>query len=222
VILDNPIWGALASRHRALSLGDDRARRFLPDVLPFCGTPDTSPDSLAALAALAQPGDTLLVIQAEPIRVPEGLHAAIVAEGVQMTPDAAFAPFEDPRIVRLGPDDAAEMLALATLCNPGPFSLRSQDLGRFWGIREDGRLVAMAGERMKLPGHTEISGVSTAPEFRGRGFGALLSRFVAGQIAASGETPFLHAFADNTAAISVYRGIGFSVRRTMQVAALKA
>lgn len=218
--LDTPIWSALTSRHAALAVGSARALRYPAEISPFCATPDTSADSLAALARLARPGETLLTAQAAPIRVPEGMHASFVAEIVQMVPAAEIAACDDPRIVALGRDDAAEMLALATLCNPGPFSLRAQDLGNFWGIRDGKRLVAMAGERMKLPGHVEVSGVATHPDFRGRGFGALLSRFVAGKIAAAGETPFLHALADNTAAISVYRSIGFHIRRELQFAAL--
>jgi predicted GNAT family acetyltransferase len=117
--------------------------------------------------------------------------------------------------------DAAEMVALATLTQPGPFRIRTHELGAFSGIRHDGRLVAMAGERMKLDGYTEVSGVCTHPDFRGRGYGAALSHAVAARIRDRGETPFLHARAANTAAISLYESLGFKLRRDMTVTVLR-
>lgn len=219
--LDNPIWTALETRHAHLAQGDARARRYPPEVSPFAAVPDTSPESLAALADLARPGETLLTIRAEPIPAPPGMVLATAAEAVQMLADPPLPEVDDPRIRPLETLDAADMLALATLSEPGPFSLRTLELGRFWGIRIDGRLAAMAGERLKLPGHAELSGVCVHPDFRRRGLGALMSRFVAGRIAAAGETAFLHAYAANAAAIGLYAALGFRLRRTMRVAALR-
>ena len=116
--------------------------------------------------------------------------------------------------------DAAEMLALATLTKPGPFFENTHRLGGFIGVRIDGRLAAMAGERMKPEGFTEVSGVCTHPDFRGRGLGAALSRVVANRILARGETPFLHAWHDNAAAIGLYERLGFRLRAKVNVAVL--
>jgi predicted GNAT family acetyltransferase len=127
----------------------------------------------------------------------------------------------DERVQRLTQDDAAAMLALASVTKPGPFTLKALSLGDFWGIKVDGRLVAMAGERMKQPGYTELSGVCSHPEFRGGGLGRLLSVFVANQIVARGEVPYLHAYATNAAAISLYESIGFKLRSTMHVAVVQ-
>src|SRR5690606_22344648 len=154
-------------------------------------------------------------------RLPASLRAIRRAEGVQMLADGGHEPFEDERIVKLGPADAADMLALAALAEPGPFTLRALDIGRFWGVRDNGRLVAMAGERMAQPGHVELSGVCTHPEARGRGLARLLSRYVAGRIVDGGDRPYLHAFASNTAAIRLYASIGFTLRTTMQVAVIQ-
>jgi predicted GNAT family acetyltransferase len=127
---------------------------------------------------------------------------------------------EDERIAPLGEADAAEMLALATLTRPGPFSLRSLEVGGFWGIRLGGRLAAMAGERMKQPGYCELSGLCTHPDFRGEGLARLLSLSVAGRIFARGEQPFLHAYATNTGAIALYESIGFTLRSRMTIAVI--
>jgi predicted GNAT family acetyltransferase len=112
------------------------------------------------------------------------------------------------------------MLALATATQPGPFFARTHELGTFWGVRVDGRLVAMAGERMKLPGYTEVSGVCTDPAHRGKGYAALLSRTAATQIKARGETPMLHAYASNTPAIRLYEQLGFELRTHVNVTIL--
>jgi predicted GNAT family acetyltransferase len=103
------------------------------------------------------------------------------------------------------------------LTKPGPFTLQAQALGTFWGVKSDRRLIAMAGERLKQPGFTELSGVCTHPDFRGRGLGRTLSVFVANQIAARGETPYLHSYATNAEAIALYESIGFRIRTTLNV-----
>ena len=114
------------------------------------------------------------------------------------------------------------ILALAKLTQPGPFTLRAQALGDFFGVRIDGRLAAMAGERMKQEGYAELSGVCAHPDFRGRGLARLLSVFVARRILARGETPYLHAWADNIAAIGLYDSIGFQTRTMLNFAIIQA
>lgn len=221
MLLDRPIWGALTTRHEALACGDGRARRYQPGILPFAASVGDDPQALADLAELARPGETLLFLQADPVAVSDGFEVLTTAPGVQMIADAFSFPLPDDAIVPLGMADAEEMLALATLTKPGPFSLRSQELGRFWGVREGGRLVAMAGERMKQPGYTELSGVCTHPDHRGRGYARRLSLHVAARIIEGGETPYLHAYASNIAAIALYEAIGFTLRCPMYVAALQ-
>ncbi len=141
---------------------------------------------------------------------------------VQMTAEtltAAGAP--GFAIVELGEAEAGEMLALATLTEPGPFFGRTHQLGDFVGVKDSaGRLIAMAGERMKPRGFTEVSGVCTHPGHRGRGYAGALMRVVAGRILARGETPFLHSYAHNTGAIALYQALGFSLRREMTMTML--
>lgn len=112
----------------------------------------------------------------------------------------------------LGETDAAEMLALATLTVPGPFFEKTHRLGDFVGVKQDGRLIAMAGERMRPAGFTEVSGVCTHPDHRGHGYASALMRVVTQRILERGEQAFLHAYAANTATIALYESLGFSVR----------
>lgn len=121
----------------------------------------------------------------------------------------------------LGDADADNMLQLATLTEPGPFFARTHTMGRFIGVRIDGRLAAMAGERMRFPGHVEVSGVCTHPDFRGRGLARRLSAAVTADIQRRGEQPFLHAWATNAAAIALYESLGYETRATLNIAVLK-
>jgi predicted GNAT family acetyltransferase len=220
-LLDRPVWNALTTRQACLAQGDARAVRFAPEYGLFAAAADTSPESLAALAALVPPRGGLALIQAlAPPPVP-GTAIAQSAVIWQMSAEAlvASAP-TDVKIVPLTEADAPEMLALATLTEPGPFFARTHQLGDFIGVKEDGRLVAMAGERMQPTGFTEVSGVCTRPEWRGRGYAGALSLAVAGKILARGETPFLHVYAHNTGAIALYQALGFTLRREMSMTVL--
>jgi predicted GNAT family acetyltransferase len=212
------VWSALTSRHARFAEGGLLARRYPASIVPFASTGTDDAESLTALASLVAPGDTIYMAQADPIVLPKELEAKVTADAVQMIAEGPMAAVADERIRPLGPADAAEMLELATLTKPGPFTLRAMDLGEFFGIRIDGRLAAMAGERMKQTGFAELSGVCVHPDFRGQGFARLLSLFVAGRIAARRETAYLHAYASNQAAISLYEQIGFRLRTKMHVA----
>jgi ribosomal protein S18 acetylase RimI-like enzyme len=218
--LQRPVWDALATRQQAHSLGDDRARCFAPDIGPLAAARDESPASLRALGELVPPSGSLLLLQADPIVLPDGIVAVSTATGVQMIGSRALRAPDDAAIVRLGDADLAAMLELALLTRPGPFAVRTPCLGEFWGIKRGGRLLAMAGERMQHAGFTEVSGVCTHPDARGEGLARTLSTWVAARITARGQTPYLHAYAANNAAIGLYRSLGFVLAREMQVAVI--
>lgn len=220
-LLDRPIWNALSTRHANLAQGGELAKRYAPSVHPFAGSRDGSLESLAGFAGLAAPGETLFFVQADEFVLPPGFEAKMTAFLVQMIADRHMPLVEDERIEKLGEADAQEMLDLATLTKPGPFTIKAQALGDFWGIRENGRLIAMAGERLKLDGLTELSGVCSHPDHRGKGLGRLMSLYVAGKIFAKGEQPFLHTYAGNTVAIGLYESLGFRQRTRMNAAIIE-
>lgn len=219
--LDRPVWASLTSQHSALSLGGVLARRYLPDVNVFASARDDSSQALAALAALVNPDECVYVLQVPTIAVPEGLTRVRSAAGVQMVASRPLGAAADEDIVRLTSEDAAEMLALAQLTEPGPFLTRTHTMGGFLGIRIGGRLAAMAGERLRFAGYTEVSGVCTHPDFRGRGLARRLSAAVSAGIEARGERPFLHAWKSNLPAIALYRSLGFELRAEVNVAVLR-
>jgi len=219
--LDRPVWESLTTHHAPLSIGGASARRFARDINLFAAAVDDAPASLAALAELVGPDEEIYVVERAQIAIPEGLKIVKQAPGVQMVASVAVPVIEGAEaVLDLHDDDAPEMLALARLTEPGPFLPRTHVMGHFRGVRIGGRLAAMAGERMRFPGFTEVSGVCTHPDFRGRGLARRLSSIVAAAIQARGETPFLHAWRTNAAAITLYEGLGFARRCEMNVAAL--
>jgi predicted GNAT family acetyltransferase len=127
-----------------------------------------------------------------------------------------------PEHVALGAADVREMTDLVTRTEPGPWRPRTVEFGGYVGVRDGGALVAMAGERMRPPGFTEISAVCTEPAYRGRGLAGGLTRVVAAAIAARGDRPMLHASALNAAAVRLYESLGFRQARPMVAMALRA
>jgi predicted GNAT family acetyltransferase len=220
--LDRPIWNTLTTRHAALALGEGLAVRLDPRFGPFAATRDERPESFAALHALAKATGDVVLFTPEKPPLPETFQV-LMASDIQQFVGIAPSSLADRADIRaLSADDASEMLALAELTKPGPFLPRTRELGAFYGVRIDGRLAAMAGERFKLPGYTEISAVCTHPDFRGMGLAAALIARVAEGIQARGETPFLHVFSHNVSAIAVYRRLGMVCRRAAAVTFVRA
>lgn len=217
--LDRPVWSALTSERQApLAVGAGGALRLAPSYGVFAASMDQSPQGVAAIAALDQPEGMLATVEADPTPVPPGLRVlkeAVLSQMVlvELTPAKA----RDIAIEPLTEADAPAMLALATLTEPGPFFERTHRLGDFFGVKQDGRLLAMAGERLKPDGFTEVSGVCAHPDARGRGYAGALMRAVIERILARGETAFLHSYADNAGAIALYHSLGFAIRAPMQM-----
>ncbi|WP_416464523.1 GNAT family N-acetyltransferase [Sphingomonas sp. VDB2] len=211
--LDRPVWHSLSGGWSALAQGDAHARRIDPLYGPFGAAADDSAASRAALAALVPEAGELWLVGPDAMIPPPGVTVMRTAMLAQMVaPSITPAASAKPAWATLDESDAEEMRALALLTRPGPFAPRTHRLGRFIGVREHGQLIAMAGERMALPGFTEVSGVCTHPDWRGRGLAGALMRIVAQAILDRGETPFLHAYAAHDRTIALYRMLGFEVR----------
>jgi ribosomal protein S18 acetylase RimI-like enzyme len=220
--LDNPVWHALTGRQARFSQGTGLARRYDPAVSAFTGLPDEpDPEAWAALAELTGAGGGAVVFRTDTVEIPPQWTAPMRLPTLQMISTEPLGEPDDA-FVRLGADDVDDMLALVKATKPGPFFARTHELGVYLGLREDGELIAMAGERMQLDGYTEISAVCTGPAARKRGLGTRLVRAVAAEIEAHGDTAMLHVLADNTNAIRVYEALGFATNAAFDVVIAQA
>jgi ribosomal protein S18 acetylase RimI-like enzyme len=209
--LDNPVYASLTGPHAHFAERRGRAVRYPAKVSPFIALPDNpEAQDWADVAALVGPGAIVpLVGDGQP---PAGWEVVFLGSGVQLVDEAVTAS-PDNEAIRLTTGDVPEMLALIDRTKPGPFLPRTIELGTYLGIRRGGELIAMAGERLHPPGWTEISAVCTDAAYRGQGLGTRLVHAVAHGIRQRGETPFMHAAADNTPAIRLYESLGFRLRR---------
>jgi GNAT superfamily N-acetyltransferase len=227
-LLDNPIWNALTTEHAALALAEGQARRYPAEIGPLSGLAEQTPEAYESLRALTgtQPGGFSAQFLAEPplarpgwSLVRGGLMTQMIWSGGDAVPTIEL-PAGPTVLRRLTLADVAAMVELAELTEPGPFRTRTPELGEFFGIFGDGRLLSMAGQRLRLPGFIEVSAVCTHPDARGRGYARAAMLQVMVDIVGRGATPFLHAFSDNPA-IRVYEALGFTHRRSLHLAVLQ-
>ena len=219
--LDRPIWSALTTRQQVLAEGGALALRFPTALAPFADMAEMSPRSFAALGALMSGSEIAVLFTPDAVSAPAEFKILLAETGEQMTGTPVESPVAGVEIVTLGVADVPEMLALTELTKPGPFSARTHELGIFLGIRVDGALVAMTGERMKPGNYTEMTAVCVHPDHRGRGYAQMLLGAVARQIVERGEIPFLHVFSNNTSAIALYQRQGMEIRRRLHVTVLQ-
>ena len=217
-MLDNPVWSSLSTMHAALALGGRSVRRYPAEVAPFLGV---ERDGTPLDETLVPAGDTVLLIGPRP-SVPAGWQVEDFGVIVQMVCEAPVAVPEGPAVVELtAAAQRADILALTALVYPHYFRSRTPELGRYVGIYVDGRLAAMAGERMGFPGFREISAVCTHPDFLGRGLARRVLTVLGADIARRGATPFLHVAPTNARAIALYEQNGYRRRTPIAFAALR-
>lgn len=220
-ILDNPAWYSLTGPHARFAQSVGSARRYQPEVSVFSGLPDERDEqSWRDLAELVGPGADVPISGAS-VEPPASWEPVSRVRAVQMI-DVGVDAAPDGEAVVLGAADAAEMADLVKRARPGPWRPRTYELGTYLGVRREGRLVAMAGERLHPPGWSEISAVSTDEGHRGRGLGGRLVRAVAHTIRSRGENVLLHAAITNINAIRLYEKLGFEVRRQTTFAVFRS
>jgi GNAT superfamily N-acetyltransferase len=214
--LDDPAWNALTTDHATLGQRNGLAARYRTELSPLAGLQRYDEAAFADLRPLVGPEDAVALVSAQQYAVPDDWELLQAVPAFQMVwrEPSAVSGVEPVRLVAA---DVEEMLELATATEPGPFRAGTIGTGRYFGLRaEDGRLMAMTGERMHLGGLTEVSAVCTWPEFRGRGLAKALVSHVSALIAAGGRVPFLHVKTENVAALALYERLGFSVRKTLE------
>jgi ribosomal protein S18 acetylase RimI-like enzyme len=219
--LDNVIWNAMATVQADWARGGDLARRFRPEFARFAGMPALSEAGFGALAADMAADEIVAMFEQRDFDPGPRFDVVERKNLVQMMGPTVGAVRDAGRFRPLTSQDVPRMTALVQLTAPGPWFERTAELGRFVGFEADGQLVAMVGERLRVPGHTEISAVCCHPGWRGQGLPADLMRLVSQAIVARGETPFLHVLAENASAIGLYEKLGLRRRRQTRLTILR-
>jgi predicted GNAT family acetyltransferase len=223
-VLNNVIWRALTSKQTHLAQTNVKAARFLIEVSMLAGISEPDESAFSDLASLLRSGERVgLFLEQVPQTMPE-LRLVTSADLIQMVHEnfnAKQPVAESHEFLHLGESDVPEMLALTQLTKPGPFNRRTHELGDYFGIRVSGKLVAMAGERLRVPGYTEISAVCTHPDFLGRGYARALTAMQILRIRSREEIPFLHVLPGNRPAVGLYERIGFKTRQARKYVILE-
>lgn len=218
-VLDRPVWSALTTRQSHLALKCGRARMFNPAFSHFACEGPIGQEDVEGFKRLARRAwEGVSVIQADPVDDRAGLCCPLRTMGLQMVWDvASVIDMQIGTPLPLSAQDATEMQDLVALTEPGPFRPETHRLGMYLGVKRKGRLVAMAGERLKPAGYTEISAVCVHPDYRGQSFARLLVSALVRRILARKEVPFLHLYATNTPALRLYESMGFAQRRSVHI-----
>jgi ribosomal protein S18 acetylase RimI-like enzyme len=216
-VLNNPVWHALEGPHRVHALGRGLARHYPRDMAPFSAIAEPSAAAYADLAAGLPAGTEVRLFRPQVEPLPDGWEEINRFSMLQMVATRQPEGGGDLEVIALSQADAPAMLDLVAATEPGPFGPRTPLLGRYLGIRHGDRLVAMAGERLRVTGHVELSAICVHPEARGKGYGAALTQSLMLRALADGEVPFLHVRPDNKPAVMLYRRLGFETRRELVV-----
>lgn len=210
--LDNPFWASLRSRHRAVALGVGEVARYPAAFAPFLGVASAAVDADAAIAALVEADETVYLLGVAP-QPPQGWALSAQGSLAQMICASPVSMVAGPMVTALSAPHRADVLALTALVYPHYFRPCTMELGRYFGIYQDGRLVAMAGERLGMDAWQEISAVCTHPDFTGRGYAHRLLAWLSNDNLERGRTPFLHVSHANPHALHLYERIGYRLRR---------
>lgn len=221
--LDNPAWNALSSGNKTLALGNEKAKFYQPEVSIFSGLPESTPENFEALYELTPAAGFFGFVSMEAFDIHAQWQVVHPVECYQMVCEGEIIERKKPEgsLVSLTSENVPAMLELTKLTNPGPFSVRTIELGHYQGIFDGDKLVAMAGQRMNPTPYAEISAVCTHPDYLSRGYAAQILIAQARRIKAAGEIPFLHVLTSNTRAIRLYESIGFVIRRLVHIRGIK-
>jgi ribosomal protein S18 acetylase RimI-like enzyme len=210
--LDNPFWSSLRTRHRDIAQSSGDAARYPPEYAPFLGVASTEAEVAEAIESLVAPGESVYLLGVVPDML-EGWHLEALRPLAQMICTEPLEVIAGPEVIELTDAHRADALALTALVYPHYFRPRTMDMGRYFGMYQDGRLAAMIGERLGTDPHQEMSAICTHPDFNGRGYARRLTAMLSNDTLQRGRMPFLHVSHENARAERMYGQLGYRLRR---------
>jgi predicted GNAT family acetyltransferase len=219
--LDNPVWFSLNSVHQHLAIGGDLAKRYPSDVVPFSALKEYTDQAYKELAGIIDIGETVIVDGVSNLDSAQWEILRSVSTFELICTEPISVPEHDLAVQKLTAKDVPEMMALVELTKPGPFKIRTIELGSYFGIHQDNQLVAMVGSRIYTSNYREISAVCTHPDYRGKGYASLLTTLLAHQFQQDGITPFLQVSTTKFGAKRLYEKLGFEVQQEIEAAVMR-
>jgi predicted GNAT family acetyltransferase len=216
--LDNPAWNALLSGNKNFSKGNEQIKYFDSEVSPFVGFADYSPDKSDTLYHLISGQRTLAIISPKEIVISNQWNIIEYMKVLQMVHKHSASPVTaSENLIQLQKKHVPEMIALTGMTHPGPFLKRTIEFENYYGIFNNNKLVAMAGQRLHVNEYLEISAVCTHPDYLGKGYASQLITDQIHRIKAEAGIPFLHVKNDNAQAIALYKKLGFDARKQLDI-----
>jgi GNAT superfamily N-acetyltransferase len=217
----NFVLTALQTTHVHLAITSGEATRYPAAVAPFAAIENPTTNALRDLRSLMTPDEFVWVTalgEADPTAAQLRVETTIDVLQMILPPDIELPP-PHPGILPLTCDNAAEMVALTDIAFPGFFRPRTCEMGSYFGIRsrETNELIAMGGERLVFPGYSEMSGLCTHPDHRGKGYAAHLLWHLAHLHRPQGIVSWLHVTATNSTAVNLYLKLGFQTVRSIKL-----
>lgn len=210
--LDNPVWFSLSETHQKHSIGYEHVKFYHPDYCPFGGF--TNQDTSNPCAAYSQLCNPFFIVGEQPM-LPDFLRIEKELICLQMVVSTKVEIATTEEILPLTTTHSDALFQLVNQVQPGYFRNKTFLLGDYFGIFKNGKLIAAAGERMKMNRFTEVSAIVTHPDHTGKGYAGQLTAHVVNKIFDEGKLPFLHVVNTNQRAIALYEKLGFITRRNI-------
>jgi ribosomal protein S18 acetylase RimI-like enzyme len=210
--LDNPVWNSLNETHKRHSLEYDGIRFYIPEYCPFGGFIKTN-NLVKGLNQYSTLIKNFYVVGEKPLfNTALSINKNIVCN--QMLLEKPIDLDVNEQIVELKTEhQKTDLFDLVNLAQPGYFKNKTSDLGKYFGIYKNEKLISVTGERMKMDEFTEISAVVTHPEYTGNGYAKQLINLTTSKVFNENKIPYLHVAESNIGAIKLYEKLGFTTRR---------
>lgn len=219
--LANPVWQALNTVQQHMNAGTEQLAYYAADIAPFAGMNNWDETSIRFFEHSLPSGRRFSLMQEENVALPASLQLHFSVPLYQMVCVAFQPSFQHHILQPLTEAHVPQMLELTSLTKPGPFFTHTLQFGGYIGVFDGERLVAMGGERLKVPGFTEVSAICTHPQYRAQQMAKHILSALCQRILQRGEIPFLHSLTTNESALNVYQQLGFRPNRTIFYAMLE-
>ncbi len=213
--LQNPIWYSLMETHQNFSLTYDEVQFYKPEICPF-GAFTNASKTKQALNAYSQLTKDMFLVSEKAVPSFDENHIVLnkKMEGCQMVLNKLIELEITESVIPLTEEHIQEVYDLIWLVMPGYYQKRTFDMGDYYGIFKDYKLVAISGQRMQTNDFIEVSGVVTHPDYTRKGLAKQLTWHATQEILKTGKHPILHTTKGNPA-IKLYQSLGFELTRDM-------